>query len=252
MEVTVQLSCRKCNRASRIRVNTDNVGQMYNGYCSGCGAQIRFLISEDLVRKLEAAMKQRTESVSPPDLPPLSRHASRDVSNFACAYAPPPASYEQKGVAGDSLKNGKDETFVPSSRPNSGRNSFSKDETFVPGRVSVKSRTLVLTTTPSEETHSQTFSCDQPFMVVGKKNNAGPLRRPDVEVVSQDPYMSKKHFLIRKMSDKDFAIEDYNSTNGTWLNGKKLDPGESLYLEAGDKVKAGHTEFVISFKNLEQ
>lgn len=209
----MKMTCPKCNRASRIPVNTDNVGQMHQGFCPLCGVPIRLPITEELVKKLEAAM-------------------------------------QQKG-GGESKDKGKDETYVPNNRSGSGHSGFAKDDTYVPGMNNVKSRSLVLTTVASDFTQLEKYTCDQQFMVVGKKNAAGPLHRPDVEVVTQDPYMSKKHFLIKKMSEKDFAIEDYNSTNGTWLNGKKLEQGESLYLEEGDKVRAGRTEFVVSFKNLD-
>jgi pSer/pThr/pTyr-binding forkhead associated (FHA) protein len=42
---------------------------------------------------------------------------------------------------------------------------------------------------------------------------------------------------------KDCIIEDLGSTNGTLLNGKKLNGRE--YLSSGDEIKIGNTSFRV-------
>lgn len=63
-------------------------------------------------------------------------------------------------------------------------------------------------------------------------------------VVPDDPKMSSVHFSISWV-DSEFRVRDLNSTNGTTLNGKRLD--EST-LHDGDEVIAGSTHFKVSIE----
>lgn len=56
--------------------------------------------------------------------------------------------------------------------------------------------------------------------------------------------VSRVHMRIMEELD-DFMIEDLNSTNGTFLNGEKLE-GHKLYpIEAGDKVTIANIDFLV-------
>ena len=69
-----------------------------------------------------------------------------------------------------------------------------------------------------------------------------------VDFVIADDYISKKHFII-KLSGNEMKILDYNSTNGTYLNGERI--SHFFYkLQIGDVVSAGNTKFLIIEKNL--
>lgn len=46
-------------------------------------------------------------------------------------------------------------------------------------------------------------------------------RADDCDIVIENPYISSKHALIRKKGNK-FTIQDLNSTNGTFVNGKRI------------------------------
>ncbi len=126
----------------------------------------------------------------------------------------------------------------------------SADSTFVPMKNGSKERVLVLTIRPSEQTPRQLFEIVQEYSTVGRKNSRGPLYQPDVEIDTKDLKMSKKHCLIKKIDNGKYSIEDYNSTNGTRLNGEKLKSGQVLPLEKGDVVRIGVTELVVSFKDV--
>jgi predicted Zn finger-like uncharacterized protein len=106
---------------------------------------------------------------------------------------------------------------------------------------------IILQTIASEYTKFQKFDIDQDRMTIGRKNQAGPKFRPDLEVDTQDKYMSKVHAIFFRKGKEAITVSDLNSTNGTWLNGEKLKPNDEEYLEDGDQLKIGRTDFKIVF-----
>jgi len=99
----------------------------------------------------------------------------------------------------------------------------------------------------NEFSPAQNFILTDERMTVGRKNNGGPEKKPDIEIVSKDGFMSKLHCELKKVGDN-FTISDFNSANGTWVNGGKLADTDVLFLENRDKIKLGRTEIVISIK----
>jgi hypothetical protein len=75
-------------------------------------------------------------------------------------------------------------------------------------------------------------------------------------VAIDDGFMSAAHATIRRPShvsaDAAFTIEDRRSpgpsANGTFVNSRKLGPGETVKLGDGDAVRVGATE--LKFKSL--
>lgn len=65
-------------------------------------------------------------------------------------------------------------------------------------------------------------------------------------VLNDDRYTSRYHAWITYESD-DFWLEDLGSTNGTLLNGDRVEKRERLHT--GDKIRIGETD--LSFKLLE-
>ena len=61
-------------------------------------------------------------------------------------------------------------------------------------------------------------------------------------IVLDDTECSRVHCAIRYWDDC-FVIRDMNSSNGTFLNGKKIDVAK---LSPGDIVKIGNTELTAS------
>ena len=72
------------------------------------------------------------------------------------------------------------------------------------------------------------------------------------EVVLRDDFLSAGHALIQLASggnETAFTIEDRRepgpSANGTFLNGRRLGPGEVAPLCDGDEIRVGSTEIVF-------
>lgn len=105
---------------------------------------------------------------------------------------------------------------------------------------------LVIDTIPNGFTDFQSFELTSDYYTVGRKNNSGPEHRPDVEVVTTDKKMSRKHAAIRKKGKTGFTLKDLGSKNGVMLNGTKLDADEEVYLSDGDQFRIGETVFRVN------
>ena len=70
-------------------------------------------------------------------------------------------------------------------------------------------------------------------------------REPDNDIVIDSKLASRHHCLIQKIRDE-FFLKDENSTNGTFLNGRRIPSDKYVRLNSGDKLKIGSTELVIS------
>ena len=61
-------------------------------------------------------------------------------------------------------------------------------------------------------------------------------------MILDDPKVSSMHAKFN-MEDDDFVVWDFGSSNGTYVNGKKI--REATVLEENDLVKIGDTVFVV-------
>ena len=68
-------------------------------------------------------------------------------------------------------------------------------------------------------------------------------RDPAVEVSVNDQGVSRRHAVIKKKSEGGIELSDLNSSNGTFVNDKKLHVGQSVLLEKEDMIKVGSTIF---------
>lgn len=65
-------------------------------------------------------------------------------------------------------------------------------------------------------------------------------RAPPNDVVLTDPAVSKSHFRFISIPEtKHYQLADMFSTNGTYLNGKKINPFEKHQVEDHDKIGFG-------------
>lgn len=76
-------------------------------------------------------------------------------------------------------------------------------------------------------------------VTIGKK-------KEEVDLVFEDPSVSRLHARLSKGEEGTWAIEDLNSTNGTYKNGLRLKPYERRELKKGDEIKIGR--IVLSFE----
>ncbi|MBE7033122.1 MAG: FHA domain-containing protein [Ruminococcaceae bacterium] len=94
--------------------------------------------------------------------------------------------------------------------------------------------------------HEMDFYVDESYEV-SENEVIGRGKKCDISI--GDKYMSAKNSRIFKVSGK-FYLEDLESTNGTYLNGKPLG-NSAVELLDGDKISIGrvHFLFVLPPKN---
>jgi len=61
----------------------------------------------------------------------------------------------------------------------------------------------------------------------------------DLTFYIQAKFISRRHALIA-WKDNQFYLYDRNSRNGTWLNGRRLPPGQFVPLHHGDRISFAH------------
>lgn len=67
-------------------------------------------------------------------------------------------------------------------------------------------------------------------------------RSPDSALVLNDSYSSARHARFF-LSEGTWFIEDLQSTNGTYVNGGRID--HPIPVNSGDEVRIGHTTFAL-------
>ena len=65
------------------------------------------------------------------------------------------------------------------------------------------------------------------------------------ELQLDDPKVSRKHARLQ-VSDGTLTIVDLGSTNGTFVNKRRIPPNQSIRLEAGDEISFGRSKFVCA------
>jgi FHA domain len=113
---------------------------------------------------------------------------------------------------------------------------------------------LVVLRSPKPALRGTLFDLSQPATILTRSDAAAV---DGARVISlDDGFMSASHATIRRparvTSDAGFTIEDRKapgpSANGTFVNSRKLAPGETARLGDGDLIRLGATE--LKFKSL--
>lgn len=68
-------------------------------------------------------------------------------------------------------------------------------------------------------------------------------RSEDCDFVYPAPKASRRHFMI-SLCDGHYYIQDLGSTNGTYLNGKRINHKERIF--SGDVISMGGVDIVFS------
>ena len=63
-------------------------------------------------------------------------------------------------------------------------------------------------------------------------------------ITLEDSLASRSHAVIQKIRDE-FYIQDLHSTNGTFVNGKKIPAGDYVRLRPSDTILIGRTELSV-------
>lgn len=69
-------------------------------------------------------------------------------------------------------------------------------------------------------------------------------RDPKSSITLDDKLVSREHAVIQKIKD-DFYIQDQHSTNGTFVNGTRIPPGDYVRLRLSDTILIGRTELSV-------
>jgi putative nucleotidyltransferase with HDIG domain len=70
-------------------------------------------------------------------------------------------------------------------------------------------------------------------------------RLASLEIVLEDSSVSRKHGEVRTGTDGQWTVRDLESTNGTYVNGQRVDPGTEQPLRARDIVQFGKLAFLV-------
>ncbi|GLT75720.1 hypothetical protein SLA2020_474200 [Shorea laevis] len=71
-------------------------------------------------------------------------------------------------------------------------------------------------------------------------------RHPDCNITLTHPSISRFHLQIYSNSSKQhLSVVDFSSVHGTWVSGKKAEPGVRVELKEGDTVRVGGSSRVI-------
>ncbi len=97
----------------------------------------------------------------------------------------------------------------------------------------------------NEFTPFQKFEIDN-TMSIGRKSSSPDSFKPDIPIITDDTYMSRKHAIIFKHPNNKFSLADLGSMNKVYHNGVLLEPNEEVYLNIDDEIKLGKTTFKIS------
>jgi len=86
------------------------------------------------------------------------------------------------------------------------------------------------------------------YMVIGRKSNPRD-RKVDIDLT---PFVKRNHGVSRYHSyiqvvDNRISITDFNSTNGTYINGKLLKASTPYRLRHGDNIRLGNLEMKVLF-----
>jgi pSer/pThr/pTyr-binding forkhead associated (FHA) protein len=101
--------------------------------------------------------------------------------------------------------------------------------------VSLCADPAVAATAPVQEP-LRTFPLDLPELLIGRTDERRGIHP---EILPNDTGISRRHAQFIRQHDGSFVLVDLNSTNGTILNGRSLEPGVPAPLTDGDVITIG-------------
>lgn len=113
--------------------------------------------------------------------------------------------------------------------------------------------------------HVRTHVVRERWRVVGRRRNGGPIdvtldaaalataegiivgRVPEqCHLTVDDISVSRRHFRMRQLSREMLSVEDLGSTNGTYIAGRRLTPGEPTSIAAGTNISFGEVTINVA------
>ena len=83
-----------------------------------------------------------------------------------------------------------------------------------------------------------------PFAAALDQVAAERARDQKADIVLPDDTVSRIHARIELRTDG-FYVNDLYSTNGTWLNGRRIEPGNAVRLSDGAALGMGSLQFRV-------
>ena len=89
------------------------------------------------------------------------------------------------------------------------------------------------------------YPLEKTDMLVGRSSQASGYTA-DIDLSGHDPEktLSRKHARITRSKDGVFLKEE-EGRNGTFVNGTRVGPGQSVRLDEGDRIRFGLVEVVF-------
>ena len=70
---------------------------------------------------------------------------------------------------------------------------------------------------------------------------------PQCDIIVEERGVDYEHFTIRDRGGESFSITDFNTGEGTWVNGEQVSPSADLY--EGDVIRVAETEFIFGIES---
>lgn len=80
---------------------------------------------------------------------------------------------------------------------------------------------------------------DGQFLTIALKARLNIGREENNDLILEDTQVSRRHAVLRRQDDG-YTITDLNSTNGTFLNGNRLDADRSYPIQQSDELRIGN------------
>ena len=64
----------------------------------------------------------------------------------------------------------------------------------------------------------------------------------DLTGLDQERSVSRRHAKLERRGGRLYLVEDLGTTNGTFVNGERISPGESVEVDPGDLLRFGLVE----------
>ncbi len=82
---------------------------------------------------------------------------------------------------------------------------------------------------------------------LGRRTELTVGRSPDNDLHLDYPTISRHHAVIRRVgTGQEYIIEDLRSSNGTVVNGERIDPGKPYPLHPGSTLRIGPIKFILA------
>jgi pSer/pThr/pTyr-binding forkhead associated (FHA) protein len=93
------------------------------------------------------------------------------------------------------------------------------------------------------------FTCSERELVIGRKADEEEASESLLDLSEYDGFkmgISRRHATIRQIQ-AGYEVVDLASTNGTWLNDKRLIPHRSYPFESGSQLRIGRMRFLVLY-----